>query len=252
MQRYRYSMIAACGLIILLGITLVSSLGGTSTNAQDGGSVLQMPSFPPTPTVPPAPVAGPGLQGVALFKDSFDSAASLAQWQVVDRGEVLPGEQSVWKVENGRLIQARTAKANNPDFRETLLVAGDASLTDYTVSAKVFDLANATFGIVARQQGDSFYRFRWYAAGTDGGSPMVLEKVVDGKSTVLAQVDSAGYEHRRWYNVSVRVNGARVEALVDGQVVLSANDTALTSGKFGVATIAFGAITFDDVAVTTP
>jgi hypothetical protein len=252
MQRYRYSLIAVAALATVLVVGLFASTGGTSTSAQDGGAVLQMPDFPPTPTIPPAPAGGPALQGAIVAKDSFDGANGLGAWQVVDRGMVLPGEESVWTVENGRLTQARTAKANNPDFRETMAVAGDASLSDYTVTAKVFDMANATFGVVARRQGDSFYRLRWYAAGTQGGTPLVLEKVVNGASTTLATVDSQGYEHRRWYTIGLRVNGSSIEALVDGQTVLSASDSSLASGQYGVSTIAFGAVSFDDITVSAP
>jgi hypothetical protein len=212
-----------------------------------------MPAFPPTPTVPPAPASGPTLQGGAtLFADSFDSDASLANWQIADVGEVYPGEESVWRTENGTLLQDRTAYARNPDFRDTMVLTGDAEWKDYTISAKAYNAANAVLGLVARQQDSSFYRFRWFAAETDGDTKMVLEKVVDGQITALASAPAPGHDYRRWYTISLTVSGSTITASIDGAPVLQATDSTLTSGRAGVTTIAFGAVNFDDVSVTAP
>lgn len=252
MQRYRISIVFVAGLLGLLLVGLLAT-AGNSSRAEEQEALLQMPDFPPTPTIAPAPASGPATAGAStIFADSFDSDASLKQWQMVDRGEVLPDEASVWRIEDGRLLQDRTAKAYNPDFRETLMLAGDPSLSNYTVTAKVYDQSNATFGIIARHQGDSFYRFRINANATEGNRKQVLEKVVDGVATDLAVVESPGYEHRRWYTVSMQVSGSQIRVYIDGVLALEANDSTLASGQFGVSTIAFGAIVFDDVTVTTP
>jgi hypothetical protein len=185
-----------------------------------------------------------------LFSDTFESSASFASWQIIDLAPVIAGEESVWRVTDGRLAQDRTARANNPDFRDTMAVTGSADWVDYTISAAAYDSASATMGLVARRQGSDFYRFRIFASGTEGNRKLVLERVVDGQATPLAEASGPGYEHNRWYTFALSVKGSQIEASVDGVVVLQANDSTLTSGQAGVTTIAFGAVRFDDVIVT--
>jgi hypothetical protein len=254
MQRYRLPLVVAVGLVAVVAMLAMAGNGGTTTSrAEEGPALLQMPDFPPTPTVPPAPVAGPSLQSAnTLFADSFSSDASLANWQIMDIGEVIPGEESVWRVVDGRFLQDRTARAYNPDFRDTIALTGEESWSNYTISANVYDAANAVVGLVVRQQGESFYRFRWFVSGTEGDRKLVLEKVVDGQVTELAGAAGPGYEHYRWYNVSLSANGSQLTVKIDGAVVLEANDTSISTGRAGVTTTAFGTVNFDDVTVTAP
>jgi len=58
-----------------------------------------------------------------------------------------------WKSQNGAFAQS----TNQTFARAT---AGDPKWTNYTVSTKAYDQENATFGLVARRQGNSFYRYR--------------------------------------------------------------------------------------------
>lgn len=253
MQRFRLSIVVAAGLVVLLAIGMLASAGGTSTRAEDAPPLLQMPEFPPTPTIPPAPQSQPIPQSsVVLFSDSFDSKASLANWRIVDVQAALPGEESVWRIAEGHLLQDRTALAYDPSFRDTMAVTGETSWSDYTITTKVYDAANATFGLVARQQGGSFYRFRLFSEATDGDRKLVLEKVVDGVATELASAGGAGYQRYRWYTIALTVSGSQLTATIDGAPALQATDTTLTSGQAGVTTIAFGAVSFDDVTVTAP
>lgn len=254
MQRYRLSMVMAVGIVMLLAIAVLANLGTSQGRAEaDDGALLQMPDFPPTPTMPPAPSDNSVLQGTTAFSDSFATDGALpASWQVVDPGPIVPGEESIWRIADGRLIQDRTAQASNPATRITQAVTGDPGMTDYTVSARAFDMSNAMIGLVARRQNESFYRFAWYANDVSEGQKLVLEKVIDGVATPLAVADGPGYEHRRWYTLSLRVSGSTIQALVDGNPVLEANDSSLTSGQFGVTTVAFGAVSFDDIVVAAP
>jgi hypothetical protein len=252
MQRFRLAMITAIGLVALVAIGAMASAGSTKTQAEEGAALLQMPDFPPTPTISSAPAPQRLRGGTTLFSDSFDTASALKSWQIVDVQQPLPGEESVWRIEGGRLLQDRTARAYNPDFRDTMAVTGDSSWTDYTVSAQVYDAANATVGLVARRQGNSFYRFRWFADGVSGDRKLAIEKVVDGTVTELARASAPGYQHYRWYTIGLSVSGSQITALVDGSPVLQASDTALASGQAGVTTVAFGAVSFDDVQIVTP
>lgn len=250
MQRYRLSIVVAVGLVALLVIGVITGTGSTSSRAEEGQAILQMPDFPPTPTIPPAPPQRQVAGGPVLFSDSFDSAASLANWQIQDVEKPLPGEESIWTVADGRLNQNRTARANNPDFRSTMALAGSSSWTNYTVTAEVYDAASATVGLVARHQNGSFYRFRMFADGTEGSRTAVIEKVVDETVTALASINTTGYQHDRWYTIALSVNGDQIQASVDGVLAIQATDGSLSSGQAGVTTIAFGEVSFDNVTVT--
>ncbi|MDZ4721576.1 MAG: hypothetical protein SH847_24185 [Roseiflexaceae bacterium] len=253
MQRYRLSIVVAVGLVALVAIGVLVGAGSSNSQAEESQPLLQMPDFPPTPTIPPQPASVARLQsGATLFSDSFDTADSLKNWQIVDVQQALPGEESVWKVVDGRLLQDRTARAYNPDFRDTMAITGSPEWTNYTISSKVYDAASATLGLVVRRQGDSFYRFRMFADGTSGDQKLVLEKVVGGVATELASSGGPGYAHNRWYTIAVSVSGPQIQATIDGALVLQATDSALTRGQAGLTTIAFGAVNFDDVMVTTP
>lgn len=250
MQRYRLSIVVAVGLVALLVIGVMTGTGSQSSLAEEGQAILQMPDFPPTPTIPPAPPQRQVAGGPVLFTDSFDSTASLTNWQIIDVEQPLPGEESVWKVVDGRLNQDRTARAYNPDFRDTMAITGSSDWSNYTVTAEVYDAASATVGLVARYQGGSFYRLRMFADGTEGSRTIVLEKVVDGIATELASANTTGYQHYRWYTIALSVNGSQIQASVDGVTALQATDGSLTAGQAGVTTIAFGAVSFDSVTIT--
>jgi hypothetical protein len=253
MQRYRLSVVVITGLIALVAIGFLASAGGTSTSAQDGQAILQMPDFPPTPTVAAPPPQRQLAAGASvLFSDSFDSEASFANWQLVDVTTPLPGEESVWRIVNGHLLQDRTALAYNPAIRDTMAVTGDAGWANYTITAQVYDAANATVGLVARREGTSFYRFRMFVEGTDGDRKLVLEKVIDGVATELASASGPGYQHYRWYTIGLSVAGDQIQATIDGAPALAATDGTLAGGQAGVTTIAFGAVSFDNVTVTAP
>jgi hypothetical protein len=253
MQRYRLSIVVAIGLVALVAIGVLAGAGSTSSRAEEAPPLLQMPDFPPTPTIPPQPASIARLQsGATLFSDSFDTADSLKNWQIVDLQQVVPGEESVWRVVDGRLLQDRTAQSYNPDFRDTMALTGSTEWTNYTISSKVYDSANATMGLVARYQGGSFYRFRMFLEGSAGDRKLVLEKVVNGVATELSSAGSPGYAHNRWYTIALSVSGSQIQATIDGAPVLQATDSTLASGQAGVTTIAFGAVNFDDVTVTAP
>jgi hypothetical protein len=247
------AIVAGLSLLVLLGVLGIGfSQSGQAEEAPDPTPILQYPDVPPTPTIATQPTNAPSLAGTVLFTDDFSSEDSLADWTFIDLERVLPGTQSVWVIQNGRLVQDRTAEARNPSIRETLAVTGATSWTDYTITAEVYDQENATFGLVARRQGDSFYRYRIIADTYEATPKQVLEKVVDGVATPLVEIDAPGYEQRRWYTVSLRVVGSDIQALLDGNVVAEATDTTLTNGQAGLYTRALGGIIFDDVVVTTP
>jgi len=243
------------GLACAVSLALIVALGlnrGGSGRAEEGPPLLTYPTFPPTPTISTPPTSPPSTASKRLADANFSDAGALANWQFVDLEQVLPEDKSVWKVDKGALLQDRTANAGNPSILETLAVTGDQTWTDYTITAKVYDENNATFGLVARRNGNSFYRYRALANAYPDTPKQVLEKVVDGVATPLATVDKIGYDQRKWHVVSLSVVGNRIRATLDGAVVAEVTDTSLATGQAGLYTRALGGLRFDDVAITAP
>jgi hypothetical protein len=237
----------------LATIALIALFGwNASGRAEEGSPILKYPDFPPTPTIAQPPTNGPRVAGATLYSEQFDSPDALTKWEFVDEPDLLPEDRGVWVVEDGALIQNRTGNAGNPSTVETMAMTGDVKWTDYTVSMKAYDQNNATFGLVARRQGNSFYRYRIIANGYEAKTKQTLEKVVNGVVTPLATIDSPGYEQRQWHNIALSVAGAQIRVTLDGKVVAEVADSTLASGQAGLYTRALGGIRFDDFLVAAP
>jgi hypothetical protein len=246
----RNPFLVSAGVVSLLLVSVIAFFAARSGQAEEGSPVLEYPQFAPTPTVSAKPNNGPSTASAPVFADQFSADNLAAQWEIVDLNATPLDEGTIWEVKDGALFQNRTNPVGNPSEQETLALVKNGDLSNYTVSAKVYDETNATFGLVARRQGESFYRFRMIANQYEATPKVVLEKVIDGVATPLAMVDGPGYTQRQWYTLSLTVNGDVIEASVDGKVVVSASDTTLTTGQAGVYTRAFGGIRFDDVTVS--
>lgn len=264
LKQRRWMMTIVAGVLSLfiiagLGMSLSSRgiAGEEVISDEPTPKVFTYPDEPPTPTLAPRPTDVPRPAATVLFADTFDTPDSLAQWEFVDldMAEVLahlPDQRSVWVIEDEQLKQDLTARARNPSIQETLAITGSPAWTDYTITAKVYDRQNATFGLVARRQGDSFYRYRVIADKYEATPKHVLEVVVDGVAAPLVEVDIPGYEHYRWYTVALSVVGSTLRVTLDGDVIAEATDTTLTAGQAGLYTRAMGGIFFDDVTIVTP
>lgn len=252
MKRHRLIVVVLACLLSMSAIALLGWGASGSGSAQEGAPILEYPEFPPTPTIAPAPAARPSVAGAPLLAEGFDSPDALAHWQIVDPADLQPDDRSVWSVENGALVQNRTAAAGDPNTYETMALTGDPAWTDYTVSASVYDQNNATFGLVARRQGNSFYRYRIIADRLEATPKQILEKVVDGVATPLATRAGPGYTRRQWHTIAMSVAGPSIRVTLDGALVAEASDGTLASGQAGLYTRALGGIRFDDVSVTAP
>jgi len=249
MKRQRLLTLVLAGFV---AVALIALFGwNASGRAEEGSPILSYPDFPPTPTIAQPPTSAPQVAGVALDSEQFDSLDALTQWEFVDEPDLQPEDRGVWLVKDGALVQARTGNAGNPSTEQTMAITGDTKWTDYTVSTKVYDQNNATFGLVARRQGNSFYRYRIIANSYEAKIKQTLEKVVDGVATPLATTE-AGYEQRQWHTVALSVVGPQIRATLDGKVVAEATDSTLASGQAGIYTRALGGIRFDDFRVAAP
>jgi hypothetical protein len=255
-MKYQRIFIAIAA-IISIAIVL-SVLGqGFSRSGQAEEVPLPTPIFDfqpePTATLPMRPTDAPMTASAILFSDKFDTDESLYNWIFLDLTQnLLPEDRAVWTVEDGHLVQDATGPAGNAHSHGTLAVTGPLSWTEYTITAKVYNRYNSTFGLVARRQGNDFYRYRIVAKSSANDPLHILEKVVDGVATPLVEVDGTSYESLRWYTVSMSVSGSTITASLDGEVVAEATDTTLANGQGGLYTLALGGILFDDVTVVSP
>ncbi|MCG8347195.1 MAG: DUF1080 domain-containing protein [Chloroflexales bacterium] len=240
--------------VVALGV--VGSVPGFSLNASGQAQeslptpIFQYPDFPPTPTVASAPAQQANLAATLLFATDFATPQTLDAWDLVDLEAVPSSSRSVWTIEDGRLAQQRTATLNTRSLQETVAVTGQADWTDYEITAQVHDQSNGTFGLVARYDGNSFYRYSIIADSYPDTPKQLLEKVVDGVATPLAALDQPGHRKNQWYTVALRVVGSTIQVTLDGEVVLEATDSTLTAGQAGVYTRALGGILFDNIQVT--
>jgi hypothetical protein len=226
--------------------------------AQEQQPLLEYPAYPPTPTVPPPPTKVPGLAGVPLAQASFDDAAALGSWTLVDLEAVLPDNRANWVVADGRLAQDAAGRAKNPSIQETAALTGAADWTDYTVQVSFYDELNGTAGLIARYRGEapttaSYYRYRILKSTYEARPKQVLEKVEQGVATTLAEVEGPGFTERTWNVVALTVAGGQLTVRLNGQVVAEALDAApLAAGQAGIYTRAIGGIAFDNFSVVAP
>jgi hypothetical protein len=118
------------------------------------------------------------------------------------------------------------------------------------VSVTAFNTGNDEMGVVVRVGDAGHYVFRFLPNGT-GGPTRIISRFnqADYTYTDLAMAEGPGFEQRRWYQLSVRVEGDKIQALIDGQPVVEARDASLARGGAGVYGYAQGNLLFGKVIV---
>jgi len=253
MSRQRNVIISVVFLLVLLGaLALFRSGTQAAPEPPREPGVIQRPALEPTPVRPTAPAQPQvsGAEGKVLFKDSFEGAASDKNWTAVDIGGLAPGDEPAhWGTMDGMFRQLWTGQHFEARPSPTMAVAGSADWADYTLKASVYPEANIAIGLVVRRQGDSFYRFRVVNQNYNDENKIVLEKVTNGKATVLASQPGPGYTDHQWYTLTVVARGSHLEARVNNGPVLSAEDASLSHGQIGLYGLAIGDLGFDNVIV---
>ncbi|ABU58584.1 3-keto-disaccharide hydrolase [Roseiflexus castenholzii] len=255
MKQSRSSLLIAALTVLLLASAL--ALSAPTSSSQTEEPILILPTVPPTPTVPPAPPAPADVtapqSGATLATASFEGSDALNGWRIVDLEEAPAERRALWVVVDGVLRQDRTVPPlRDPSIHETAALIGDASWSDYTISAGFYDQDNANVGLIARYQDGSYYRYRIIRNGYEDRPKHQIERVSDGTVTLLASLDAPGYEPRRWNTIMFSVNGDRLQAFFNGQMTIETRDARLTSGAAGLYTRAIGGMVFDTVTITQP
>jgi hypothetical protein len=200
---------------------------------------------PPTPSAPPPPAQAAPAGTTSLLNADFGPGASLAQWQVIDTANALPGP-SIWRIRDGLLSPISDA-GDLPSMYGTALVSGDASWSDYSVTVAAYNVDNDAFGVVARASDQGFYVFSLEPSG----SAALLRYDSGGTFKELARADVAGIASRQWTTLRLQVHSDQLSAFIDGKPVLQSADATLGQGRAGVYGYAMGGLEFDNLSVQT-
>lgn len=177
-----------------------------------------------------------GLSTTPIFEDDFEMGS--------DAWTTEGGEWAV--IEDGTQVLAQQSTATGSQL--FVAVAGDPSWTDQAVEArvKVVDfLASSTSyfaAIFARYNPDNYYDL--VLRSSDG--KIAIRK---NKSTLGNPVD-VGIQEGVWYTLKLEVIGSTLRGYLDGQLVVTATDGSIPSGRIAVGTTVTVA-NFDDVKVYT-
>jgi hypothetical protein len=132
----------------------------------------------------------------------------------------------------------------------TGFVTGDPTWTDVTVRVNALAQGTRELGVIARQNGDSYYRFRTLVFGTGSNQGnRLLEKVVDGKVTQLASFDGPELNGDTWYTLAITARSSTISCYLDGKLLGSVQDTSLAAGRAGVSTLAMSGAFFQNFQV---
>jgi pectate lyase len=126
--------------------------------------------------------------------------------------------------------------------------AGSAAWTDYSVQARVKPTSwNGSDRFAA-----VFARFRdtnnTYLLALRSSNRVELRRISGGSASTLAQA-SLPVPLNTWYLVRLEATGSTLRGFVNGALLLTATDSALSSGRVAVGTD-YASASFDDVAVT--
>jgi hypothetical protein len=179
----------------------------------------------------------------------------LSNWRVVDDPETVDGPSS-WSVEkDGWLHQRSNIWGRRGDYLDrwygTILVAGDESWSDYTLSLKSEPRDDDGFGIVFRfTDPEHFYRLLFIEDGFNGGPITRLDKRSGPDYTELWSAGK-GFRVGIAMFIEIEVVGDRIKAAVDGRPLFEVRDPSYARGKIGLFCYAQNNQAFDDVTVTT-
>jgi hypothetical protein len=182
-----------------------------------------------------------------LATSDFSDPAVLSSWTVIDSYDVKP-TPSIWEIRDGFLHQVSDGDGLPTAFG-TVAVTGDAGWKDYEVTLSAYHFGNEQFGVAARANEQGYYTFRILTTGQ--GATLSIARYEAATETYfdLATVSRPAVQERTWYRMTLRVEGNKLQGLLDGQPVLEASDATYTQGQAGAYGYAQGALQFDNFLV---
>ncbi|GBF76420.1 hypothetical protein PA598K_04889 [Paenibacillus sp. 598K] len=174
-----------------------------------------------------------------IFSDDFEEGT-------LDNWVVRPEDRWTIQDEGGNVLSSGTRTSTS------LLIANEgASWTDYVFEARTHPhLANGqeNAGLIFRvTDADNYYMYRINAAA----KRLELFKAINGTLTRIQEADTAFTPGKQWYAIKVVVQGNKIEAYVDGQLMTSWTnpEEELLAGGVGFRTTSAN-VKFDDVVVS--
>jgi len=176
-------------------------------------------------------------------------------WRAWDRGAPVNGAPSDWSVSGGTVVQRSnifSSVAEKPHFSEqagygTLFIhEGGERFADGELRLQIRSADNDGIGVAFRLQDEQ----RHYLLHWNQERRFRVLAVRDGDEYRVLARDEVPYTSGRWYDLSVRMHGARIEIWVDGVKVLEAEDDTWRRGtvalfSWGSTGVEFRGIAFE-------
>ncbi|MBN2093573.1 DUF1080 domain-containing protein [candidate division KSB1 bacterium] len=148
-----------------------------------------------------------------------------------------PDWQRAWRVlvENGEHIMYQSFENTRIKHTHPMLVAGDSLWQDYTLMAQFApDSLNGLSGVVFRYQNDRCYYFFGFQH-----EKLVLKMVKHATAfhqpfeKILAEKQFP-FKSGTYLKTRIQLSGQRIQAFVNGNLALEANDSTYLKGKIGL------------------
>lgn len=148
-----------------------------------------------------------GNDGATLFSDDFSGTA--AAWTGNGTGS--------WSIQDGAYVQSSTTALN------TMVTAGNADWSNYTLSTKATKLAGSEGFLVSFGVKDTGNYFWWNLGGWNNSKSVVEKAVNGGKTNVLEKntVIQTGHE----YDIRIEVTGRTAKLYLDNVLWGTVDDT---------------------------
>ena len=148
-----------------------------------------------------------GSDGIPLFSDDFSGTA--AAWTGNGTGS--------WSIKDGGYVQSSTTAQN------TMVTAGNADWSNYTLSTKATKLAGSEGFLVSFGVKDTGNYFWWNLGGWNNTKSVVEKAVNGGKSNVIEKntVIQTGHE----YDIRIEVSGRTAKLYLDNVLWGTVDDT---------------------------
>ena len=184
---------------------------------------------------------------IYLLDESFNDG-NYSGWSLVNQGTV-DGPMS-WSAASGSMVQSSNVYSlpggnELPKPGTYAWYTAGTGWTDYKTTVTIESADDDAIGIMFRYQDvNNYYRFSW----DKQRGYRRLVKCVNGKFTLLAE-DSVPYVTGQDYQLEITAQGSTLQVSIDGSLVFSVTDSALSSGTIGLYCWGNVGSYFDDIVV---
>ena len=197
-----------------------------------------------------------GSKPTVLLREDFNDG-NYDGWTIVDQGT--HHGPSIWVVEGGQLAQKSNIHGtplSDPKMLGTFALWDDAAAmewTDYAMTVTMRSTDDDAMGVMFRYQDEhNYYRFAWLNQNHNQGvGRRQLSRMQDGEVTVMAHND-VPYTVHQSYEVRIVTSGTSLQVLIDGEAVLTADDSAFADGSVALFCWGNQSTYFDNVEVVLP